>query len=68
MILEVHYLANEFVVFDKQGNRVRDRNILNELSFRQPPGYKSVFSIEVKNYNPELPNPNPLGIQVNILT
>ena len=68
MILEVHYLENEFVVFDKQGNRIKDRNILNELSFIQPPGYKSVFNIEVKNYTPNVANTNPLGIQVNILT
>ena len=37
MILEVHFLGDEFVVYDKQGNRVTDRNILNELSFIQPP-------------------------------
>ena len=29
---------------------------------------KRYSGIEVKNYNPELPNPNPVGIQVNILT
>tara|TARA_B100001057_G_C22869989_1_gene958276 strand:+ start:2704 stop:2910 length:207 start_codon:yes stop_codon:yes gene_type:complete len=68
MILEVHYLGNEFVAYDKQGNIIKDRNILNELSFIQPPGFKSVFTVEVKNYTPELPNTNPLAIQLNILT
>jgi len=68
MILEVHYLGNEFIVYDKQGNRVTDRNILNELAFIQPPGYKSVFDIQVKNYTPETTSANPLNIQVNLLT
>lgn len=68
MILEVHYLGNEFIVYDKQGNRITDRNILSELAFIQPPGYKSVFDIEVKNYTPETNTPNPLNIQVNLLT
>ena len=68
MILEVHYLGNEFVAYDKQGNIIKDRNILNELSFIQPPGFKSVFTVEVKNYTPKLPNTNPLAVQVNILT
>lgn len=68
MILEVHYLGNEFVAYDKQGNIIKDRNILNELSFIQPPGFKSVFNVEVKNYTPELSNTNPLAVQVNILT
>ena len=68
MILEVHYLGNEFVAYDKQGNIIKDRNILNELSFIQPPGFKSVFNVEVKNYTSELPNTNPLAVQVNILT
>ena len=68
MILEVHYLGNEFVAYDKQGNIIKDRNILNELSFIQPPGFKSVFNVEVKNYTPELPNTNSLAVQVNILT
>ena len=68
MILEVHFLGDEFVVYDKQANTVTDRNILNELSFIQPPGYKSYFDIEVKNYTPQLPNQNPLSIQINLLT
>ena len=68
MILEVHYLGDEFVAYDKQGNIIKDRNILNELSFIQPPGFKSVFNVEVKNYTPELSNTNPLAVQVNILT
>jgi len=66
MILEVHYLGNEFVVYDKQANRITDRNILNELAFIQPPGYKSVFNIEVKNYTPQLPDQNPLDIKINL--
>ncbi len=68
MILEVHNLGDEFVAYDNQGNIIKDRNILNELSFIQPTGFKSVFTVEVKNYKPELQNTNPLAIQINILT
>ena len=47
MIVEVHYTGDQYVAYDDKGNRITDRNILNELAFIQPPGFKSVYKIEV---------------------
>ncbi|MDA8842123.1 hypothetical protein N9N08_00425 [bacterium] len=47
MILEVHHTGDQYVAYDDKGNRITDRNILNELAFIQPPGFKSVYKIEV---------------------
>ena len=65
MILEVHYLGNEFVVYDKQANRITDRNILNELAFIQPPGFKSVYKIEVDTTT-EPVSLQELAIKINL--
>lgn len=47
MIVEVHYTGDQYVAYDDKGNRITDRNILNELAFIQPPGFKSVYKIDV---------------------
>lgn len=47
MMIEVHYTGDQYVAYDDKGNRITDRNILNELAFIQPPGFKSVYKIEV---------------------
>ena len=43
MQVEVHYTGNEFVAFDNQGNQIKDRSILEQISFMEFPGYKSSF-------------------------
>ena len=49
MIVEVHYVGNEFVAYTEQGVRITDRSILDQISFDQFPGYKSVVKLEVDN-------------------
>jgi hypothetical protein len=57
MIVEVHYTGDQYVAYDDKGNRITDRNILNELAFIQPPGFKSVYKIEVDT------TANPVSLQ-----
>jgi len=57
MIIEVHYTGDQYVAYDDKGNRITDRNILNELAFIQPPGFKSVYKIEVDTTS------NPVSLQ-----
>ena len=66
MSIEVHYTGNQYVAFDENGNRVTDRSILNELAFIQPPGFQSVYKIEVDiSENPVIINELDININVN---
>ena len=66
MIVEVHYTGDQYVAYDDNGNRITDRNILNELAFIQPPGFKSVYKIEVDiTENPVILNELDININVN---
>tara|TARA_B100000902_G_C26964669_1_gene742271 strand:+ start:396 stop:608 length:213 start_codon:yes stop_codon:yes gene_type:complete len=66
MIVEVHYVGNEFVAYTEQGVRITDRSILDQISFDQFPGYKSVVKLEVDNStNPVIINPLEVNINVN---
>jgi hypothetical protein len=63
--IEVHQIGNQFVAYDEQGNQIKDRYILEQISFDQPPGFKTSYYIEVdKNQNPVIMN----NIQININT
>jgi len=67
MIVEVHYTGDQYVAYDDKGNRITDRNIPNELAFIQPPGFKSVYKIEVDiTKNPVILN--ELNININVDT
>lgn len=57
MMIEVHYTGDQYVAYDDKGNRITDRNILNELAFIQPPGFKSIYKIEVDTTS------NPVSLQ-----
>jgi len=57
MMIEVHFTGDQYVAYDDKGNRITDRNILNELAFIQPPGFKSVYKIEVDTTS------NPVSLQ-----
>jgi hypothetical protein len=65
MIVEVHYTGDQYVAYDDKGNRITDRNILNELAFIQPPGFKSVYKIDVDTTSDPL-NLQELDIQINL--
>lgn len=63
--VEVHFTGNQFVAYDEQGNQIKDRHILEQISFDQIPGFKTSYYIEVdKNQNPAIMN----SIQININT
>jgi len=64
MIIEVHYTGDQYVAYDDKGNRITDRNILNELAFIQPPGFKSVYKIEVDTTDPV--SLQELAIKINL--
>jgi len=67
MIVEVHYTGDQYVAYDDKGNRITDRNILNELAFIQFPGFKSVFTLEIDLDNTK--NPvilQQLDVNINI--
>ena len=65
MIVEVHYTGDQYVAYDDKGNRITDRNILNELAFIQPPGFKSVYKIEVDT-STEPVSLQELAIKINL--
>jgi|TARA_A100001011_G_C14309283_1_gene844741 hypothetical protein len=67
MIVEVHYLGNEFVAYDEKGQIIKNRTILEELSFIQPPGYKSVYKVNVDITENDVII-NPLDININVKT
>jgi hypothetical protein len=63
--VEVHFVGNQFVAYDEQGNQIKDRYILEQISFDQMPGFRNSYYIEVdKNQNPAIMN----NIQININT
>ena len=64
MMIEVHYTGDQYVAYDDKGNRITDRNILNELAFIQPPGFKSVYKIEVDTTDPV--SLQELAIKINL--
>lgn len=65
MRVEVHFTGNQFVAYDEQGNQIKDRYILEQISFDQMPGFKTSYYVEVdKNQNPAIMN----DIKININT
>jgi hypothetical protein len=63
--IEVHQIDNQFVAYDEHGNQIKDRYILEQISFDQMPGFKTSYYLEVdKNQNPAIMN----NIQININT
>lgn len=65
MMVEVYFTGDSFVAYDEQGNQIKDRYILEQISFDQHPGFKTSYYIEVdKNQNPAIMN----NIQININT
>jgi hypothetical protein len=63
--IEVHQTGNQFVAYDEHGNRIKDRHILEQISFDQMPGFKTSYYIEVdKNQNPVIMN----DVKININT
>lgn len=65
MRIEVHFIGNQFVAYDEQGKQIKDRRILEQISFDQMPGFKTSYYLEVdKNQKPAIMN----NVQINIST
>jgi hypothetical protein len=65
MRVEVHFIGNQFVAYDERGNQIRDRRILDQISFDQMPGFKTSYYVEVaENPSPQI----PLSIHINTNT
>jgi hypothetical protein len=65
MRVEVHFIGNQFVAYDERGNQIRDRYILDQISFSQYPGFKTSYYVEVaENPSPQI----PLNIYINTNT
>tara|TARA_B100001105_G_C22377604_1_gene438047 strand:- start:641 stop:856 length:216 start_codon:yes stop_codon:yes gene_type:complete len=47
MIVTVYFTGDQFVAFDPDGNEVKDRSILEQISFTQFPGFKRSFRVNV---------------------
>ncbi len=63
--VEVHFVGNQFVAYDQQGNQIKDRYILDQITFGQYPGFKTSYYVEVA----ENPTPKvPLSIHINTNT
>jgi len=67
MIITVHFTGNQCVAYDEQGNEVKDRDILDQISFMQFPGFKSSFQVEVDKTDISA-NIQPLNININFNT
>lgn len=65
MRVEVHFIGNQFVAYDGQGKQIKDRYILDQISFDQMPGFKTSYYVEVAE-NPALKV--PLDIHINTQT
>lgn len=65
MRVEVHFIGNQFVAYNEQGKQIKDRYILDQISFDQMPGFKTSYYVEVA----ENPAPRaPLDIHINTNT
>ncbi len=64
--IEVHQIGNQFVAYDEQGNQVKDRYVLEQISFDQMPGFKTSYYVYVDASIPE--EPTQLEIYTNITT
>jgi hypothetical protein len=63
--VEVHFIGNQFVAYNEQGTQIKDRYILEQISFDQYPGFKTSYYVEVA----ENPQSNvPLNIYINTNT
>lgn len=67
MIVEVHFVGNEFVAYDPQGNRITDRTILEQIAFEPFVSTITTRYIEVDNIV-DSAIIEPLEVNININT
>lgn len=66
MLVEVYFTGDSFIAFGPDGKKITNRAILEQISFEQFPGFKSVYHVKVNANIPE--EPKQLNIYTNITT
>ena len=67
MRVEVFRIGDTMVAYDDQGYRIKDRNILDQLSFDQYPGLKIHYEVDIPVDNSQ--NPAIIdAVNINIST
>jgi len=51
LIVTVHFVGNQFVAYDPDGNQIKDRAILEQLQFEPFTGVKQTLTVEVDTSN-----------------
>ena len=66
MLVTVHFVGNQFIAIDEQGNRIKDRSILEQLQFEPFTGTQQTFTVEVDNTtNDAIIEPLEINIDIN---
>ena len=67
MLVTVHYVGNQFIAVDEQGNEITNRSILNQLQFEPFTGTQQTFMVEVDTATNDAII-EPLEVNININT
>ena len=67
MKITVHFVGDQFIAYDEQGQRVTDRNILQQIEFEPFWGTQYSATIDVDNSTKDAII-EPLAVNININT
>ena len=67
MLVTVHFVGNQFIAVDEQGNEITNRTILDQLQFEPFTGTKQTFVVEVDTATNDAII-EPLEVNININT
>lgn len=64
----VYFTGDSFVAYDEQGQRIKERSILEQIAFEPFPGFKSEFWLDIPDANTAVNSSNIQSIDINIDT
>lgn len=67
MLVTVHFVGNQFIAVDEQGNEITNRAILDQLQFEPFTGTQQTFVVEVDTATNDAII-EPLEVNININT
>tara|TARA_B100000212_G_C27370897_1_gene532508 strand:- start:2039 stop:2248 length:210 start_codon:yes stop_codon:yes gene_type:complete len=67
MFVTVHYVGNQFIAVDEEGNEITNRAILDQLQFEPFTGTQQTFVVEVDTATNDAII-EPLEVNININT
>lgn len=67
MLVTVHFVGNQFIAVDEQGNEIKDRSILEQVQFEPFTGTQQTYTVEVDNATNDAII-EPLEVNININT